>query len=351
MTIRICVRALFVALCASIALAASAQLNLGRKDDFEDGTTMDWSGGANPINIPDGGPMGAGDAFMQLESHGGAGPGSKLAAYNLTSWFGNFASIGVRKINVDLRNQGATALDMRIVLFGSNGDRWNSTVAQHLEPGTWWVNATFVLSASTMNRVAGFGTFDEAFVSIERTMLRHSTSSNSSGGTPVVAQLGVDNVSARPGDPVTPSSFSVFRGVLESGGIPQLATSDDSYVIIRNGITALRTESPITLIVDGTAASSTLTSLTCTVENKVSITGLTQRIDLFDFVAGQYENESTQSATTTDSVVTVNASNPGRFLESGTRDLRARLRIRADGPVFTNTWRSFTDQMIWNTLP
>ncbi len=150
---------------------------------------------------------------------------------------------------------------------------------------------------------------------------------------------------------VPPSSFSVFRGVLESGGLAELAASDDQYMIIRNGITALRTESPITLIVDGTSPNQTVSDLKFVLENHVSITGLTQRLDLFDFVAGSYENQDTRSATTTDSVVTVTATTPNRFIETGTMDMRERTRIRADGPVFTNTWRSLFDQTVWVVTP
>ncbi len=147
---------------------------------------------------------------------------------------------------------------------------------------------------------------------------------------------------------VPPTSFSVFRGVLESGGLSDLLVSDDSYLVVRNGATTLMSESPITVTFDTTSPNAIPASLDFMVENHVSITGLTQRIDMFDFTAGSYEQEDQRSATTTDSTVTAIGSNPGRFVESGTHTLRSRLRVRADGPVFVNTWRSFTDKVAWD---
>ncbi len=53
---------------------------------------------------------------------------------------------------------------------------------------------------------------------------------------------------------VPPTSFQVFRGVLESGDLSSLLNSDDNYLVVRNGVTALRTESPIMLRVSGPIA-------------------------------------------------------------------------------------------------
>ncbi len=150
---------------------------------------------------------------------------------------------------------------------------------------------------------------------------------------------------------IPPTGFSLFRGVLESGGLPELAASDDMYLVARNGVTALRTESPITLDTNATAPTQTASSLKFRVEDHVSITGLTQRIDMFNFTLGQYANLSVLSATTTDSVTTVTAPTPNDFIELGTKVIKSRTRIRADGPVFTNTWRGFFDQTVWLYTP
>ncbi len=144
---------------------------------------------------------------------------------------------------------------------------------------------------------------------------------------------------------VRPSSFSVFRGVLEAGDLSSLLNSDDNYLVVRNGVTALRTESPIMLRVSGHSPIQSPITLQFVVENKVSITGLNQLIDLFDYTQGRFVNADTRAASTTDSVVTVSGSRAN--VESGTGNLQSQLQIRPAGPVFTNTWRSFVDQVNW----
>ena len=72
----------------STALAAPAQcITLGQIDTFESGTTEGWFAGGGPMGgvppvpptvIGDGGPGGAGDAYLQLSSNGSATAGGRL---------------------------------------------------------------------------------------------------------------------------------------------------------------------------------------------------------------------------------------------------------------------------------
>ncbi len=147
---------------------------------------------------------------------------------------------------------------------------------------------------------------------------------------------------------VLPTSFSVFRGTQVSGSLTSLFNSDDDYVVVQNGVTALRTESPITVTIIGTSPIQVASIFNFTVENHVSITGLTQRIEFYDFVAARYEEEDARSATTADSVTVAIGTSPSRFIEPGTNLVTSQVRIRADGPVFTNSWTSSIDQAVWS---
>ncbi len=159
--------------------------------------------------------------------------------------------------------------------------------------------------------------------------------------------MGIDNISISEQPIVPPTGFNVFRGVLEGGNVSSLIGSDDNYVVVKNGVTALRTESPITVEVLGTSPTQAVTILKFNVENRVSITGLNQYIDMYDWTASAYEQQDARAATTTDGVVALTATNPNRFIQGGTKSLKSRMRIRPAGPVFTNTWRSFLDQAVW----
>ena len=66
----------------------SAQIFPGFLNDFEDGTTQGWSNGGSspnpPTNIPDGGPGGAGDAFLEERDLGGGGWSTAYASTKIS---------------------------------------------------------------------------------------------------------------------------------------------------------------------------------------------------------------------------------------------------------------------------
>ncbi len=150
---------------------------------------------------------------------------------------------------------------------------------------------------------------------------------------------------------VLPTSFTVFRGALESGTLTSILTSDDIYVVVKNGATALASESPITVIIEGTAPNETAGDFRFREEGHVSITGLRQRLDLYDFDAAQYLEMDSRPAPTIDLIVGINGASPNRFIEDGTKKVRSRVRIKPDGPIFTNTWRLYLDQAYWLIAP
>ena len=84
-----------VLLSAPSALAVT----FGQVDTFQDGTVMGWQTGPTdpspPANIPNGGPLGAGDRYMLLTSSGSLGVGGKLVVHNQAQWSGNYTAAGV----------------------------------------------------------------------------------------------------------------------------------------------------------------------------------------------------------------------------------------------------------------
>jgi len=188
----------------SLVASAGAQIVNGQIDTFQDGTLMNWSGGASPTNIADGGPLGAGDRYLRLTSTGGGGPGSKIASYNDNQWSGNFLAAGVTRVEADFLNLGNTTLELRLVLFRFNApiSRYTSVNAFVLAPGTGWQHAAFDLDAGSLVMVAGSASHAEALSDVGRMMFRHDSGTPSGTGTPVVGQLGIDNVRAVP-EPAT----------------------------------------------------------------------------------------------------------------------------------------------------
>lgn len=158
-------------------------------DTFTDGSLQSWGGGANPTNIPTGGPTGANDKYLQITT----GIGGHLATYNIERWNGNYPVAGVGRVDVDFKNTGATELDMRLILHGPLGTRWSSNVAFNLPVGSAWTHASWELKASEFTLTTGTASFAETLAALDRLMFREETTI-SAGGDFTNGQVGIDNV-------------------------------------------------------------------------------------------------------------------------------------------------------------
>ena len=100
-----------------------AQVNLGQIDDFENGTTQNWTDGGStvpPVNVSSGGPSGVNDNFLSDPSLGGGGEGSKMVMFNEQQWAGNYTSEGILSIKFFARAQ-TNNLNLRIAFDGAGG--------------------------------------------------------------------------------------------------------------------------------------------------------------------------------------------------------------------------------------
>lgn len=166
-------------------------------DDFQDGMLAGWSGGASPTVIPSGGPTGDDDAFLQLTSIGGFGPGSSLATVNETvPWVGDYTAVDIEALMVDIMvPTSSTDLEMRLVLHGPNGlDRWTSSQSQAVPHDGVWRSYVFRVAESEQTQVVGGDDYQTTITGMSRIMLRHDSGTPSQGGTPIVAVAGFDNI-------------------------------------------------------------------------------------------------------------------------------------------------------------
>ncbi len=177
----------------SVVGAVAQAATLFDPDTFTDGTLADWVSGVS-LTSQLGGPAGATDRFMQAQSFGGGGQGSKMAYYNDSSKFtGDFTAAGVTGARVNFRSLSSANLTMRAVLMDSGGNEWTSTTGQIVAGNSTWATYTFTISQASMTRVSGNGTFAFTMANVTRFMFRHNTGSPSTQGTAVAAFMGVDN--------------------------------------------------------------------------------------------------------------------------------------------------------------
>ncbi|HMJ05502.1 MAG TPA: PEP-CTERM sorting domain-containing protein [Chthoniobacterales bacterium] len=198
-------------------------ISLGQVDDFEDGGLAGWtngSGGAPPVtNINTGGPAGAGDNYIRMTADG-AGPGGRLTMFNFQQWIGNYIGAGVNRIEIDLINQGAVNLSIRLAFQEDNimGAPGYVTPAMLLTPGSGWQHFSIAITAANLIAVgppppAPFNTFFTNFNAQMRII--HEVGTSNLNGDVVVGQLGIDNIRAVP----EPTTLALAAGGLALFGL------------------------------------------------------------------------------------------------------------------------------------
>ena len=213
-------RALFIATAVFICLYyphLAAAIAIGQTDTFEDGTTQNWVVGllgathpAPPANIADGGPLGAEDNYLQLTSVGGSGAGNRMAVINLAQWAGNYSAAGVTDITMNLINLGATDLFIRLYLENPEGGPPNDqaiTESFFLPAGDGWTDARFSIHPSAL--IALLGEVDTLLSNVTALRIIHSPDEDFRG-PPIVAMLGVDNITATIGSIPEPSVLALL---------------------------------------------------------------------------------------------------------------------------------------------
>ena len=90
-------------------------------------------------------------------------------------------------------------------------------------------------------------------------------------------------------DTVLPTAFNVFRGVLLSGGLAEIADSDDTYMQLNPGFTLDSMESPVWLLFDAALANDSPAGLLFSIESSANTIGLERVIELYNFDTSSFE--------------------------------------------------------------
>lgn len=176
---------------AVLALSVPAQaITLGQVDTFQSGIAG-WGAFSGALTVnPDGGPTGAGDAYLLNSSD------FYLSIVNREQqWAGDYLAAGVDAIEADLVNCGPSELNIRVVLGGS----FTSTQAFVLPADGSWHHARFGLTEADLTWVGGgSGNLADTLVDVHTLVLRHQSGSPGTTPTPVSGSFGIDNVRAVP---------------------------------------------------------------------------------------------------------------------------------------------------------
>lgn len=170
-----------------------AAVTPGMVDTFQAGADGGWSygpaGGAIGVEAS-GGPAGNGDGYLRIDALGGVGPNSRLTVIAGPQWQGDYLSAGVGGITMDLRNLSGSALDLRLWLAGPPGATALSAEPVVLPAFSGWTQVSFGLGDGAL-----VGQVAATLAGVQQLRLFHAPNA-AFPGPPVVAALGVDNVSA-----------------------------------------------------------------------------------------------------------------------------------------------------------
>ena len=148
-----------------------------------------------------------------------------------------------------------------------------------------------------------------------------------------------------------PDAFQLFRGFLNSGNVASLADDDDNFLSATAGIVVNPSEPPLQLIMEASAPSSVVYGIDFSFRAKVGTTGLTQRIELWNFATSQWDVLGQATATTTESVQNVSAGgNVLNYLQPGTNRVRAKAVWTATGTTSRSGWTADVDEAKWTIV-
>ena len=176
-------------------------VSFGQLDDFQDGTTMNWSQGAaspNPTsNVPTGGPAGDGDAYLLNVSNGLGSAGSKQVMFNHVQWLGDYNAAGVTRIRLNLANFGPSDLFIRLWIEGGPlFSSYGSTNPIVLPANTGWASAVLDLTPSAMSPISGTDSLSSVLGNVIDLRVVSNQFGPSMNGDNVQGSLGVDNIRA-----------------------------------------------------------------------------------------------------------------------------------------------------------
>ncbi|MDH3687087.1 MAG: PEP-CTERM sorting domain-containing protein [Myxococcales bacterium] len=187
--------------CCLLAASPVLATSLTPVNDFEDGTLFNWAYAAPSqlTNVATGGPAGAGDHWLRLETDGASQPGGRPVITNASQWSGDYVAANVQAVAADLANFGAEDLHIRFAIQGAGGERFVTTDAIVLSADANWHHLTFALDEADFTQVTGgSATFGDVLLDVERIRFLVRELSPGWNGDEIATVIGFDNIANLP---------------------------------------------------------------------------------------------------------------------------------------------------------
>ena len=150
-------------------------------------------------------------------------------------------------------------------------------------------------------------------------------------------------------DAVSPTEVVRVRGVVVTGDLGgSLAYPDNNRLHMRPGPVLTTAQSPIVLELTGVSPFQTSSAIRMDVEASASSASIDMTIELYNYVEQVYVLASHFDLGTSDAKFSAKApGEPGHFVKPGTNEMRARISLRAGGPVLSFPWSGHIDMVHW----
>lgn len=145
---------------------------------------------------------------------------------------------------------------------------------------------------------------------------------------------------------VAVESVEVESGNNFSGQLTDLATSDDSYYLVRSGKAPAPQLANVQLVFDTHAKSPEASSVQFELEGRVNTTNVEIVVEAFNFDSGTYDQFSNENVGQIDSTISVEVSEPDNYIGPGNL-MRYRVSYRPTGPTLIYPWAVGIDRVGW----
>jgi photosystem II stability/assembly factor-like uncharacterized protein len=150
---------------------------------------------------------------------------------------------------------------------------------------------------------------------------------------------------AMPTTTLNPASFAMQPGFVSAGGLADLFTSDNSYLVMDPASVDSKVVDPIQLETSFTLPTASPTSIEVVVESKASPGRPQQTVEVWNFAQNRWEFLNSVFSNASDSVATLSLPAPlNRFVNASNRSLKVRVKWRQDG-VAPRRWNAFADRI------
>ena len=144
--------------------------------------------------------------------------------------------------------------------------------------------------------------------------------------------------------------LNVTQAITWSGGLPELAESDNQYLEVRRG------SGPIEIEMKGTSPVESPKQISITVESRHGLFAnfrrpnfVTRQVELFNYDSGQFEVVDTGESSLFDQTFVIDIDvAPERFIESGTGCVEIRICFLVAG--FPKGRQIFIDHFDWKVV-